>query len=62
MQKQNYIFRFHNTNSVEDTTSFFLKLAIAANAKKLEEEILHTMTSQEKVKFSKKSTFISAPV
>ena len=62
MQNQNYVFRFHNPNSVESTATFFLKIAITANAKKLEEEILHTITSQEKVKSSKKSTFISASV
>ena len=62
MQNQNYVFRFHNSNSVEYTASFFLKTAINANVKKIEEEILHTMASQEKIKSAKKSAFISASV
>ena len=62
MKNQNYIFQFHDPNSVEITASFFLKCAIAANAKNIEEKILHTIASQEQIIPSKKSAVLSASV
>ena len=62
MKKQPYIFRFHNPNSTEITASFFLKTAVTANAKNIEEQILHIAMSNEQIKSSKKSAFLSASV
>ena len=62
MKSKNYTFEFYNPNSPETTASFFLKIAVAANAKSIEEQILHTVAAQQKAKSSKKSAFISASV
>lgn len=62
MQNPNYVFRFHNPNSAESTASFFLRIAVIANAKNIEEKILHTVTAQEKAKTPKKSAVRSAAV
>jgi hypothetical protein len=62
MQNPNYVFQFHNPNSAESTASFFLRIAVNANAKNIEEKILHTVASQEKSKTPHKSTVRSASV
>lgn len=62
MKSKNYTFEFYNPNSSETTASFFLKIAVAANAKSIEEQILHTVAAQQKAKPPKKSAFISASV
>lgn len=61
MKAKNYTFEFYDPNSSEKTASFFLKLAVAANANNIEEQILHT-AAQQKAKAPKKSAFISASV
>ena len=62
MKAKNYTFEFYNPNSPETTASFFLKIAVAANAKNIEEQILHTVATQTKAKSPKKSAFISASI
>lgn len=62
MKVKNYTFEFYNPNSPEATASFFLTLAVAANAKSIEEQILHTVANQPKAKSPKKTAFLSASV
>ena len=62
MKAKNYTFEFYNPNSTETTASFFLKIAVEANAKSIEEQILHTAATQPKAKSPKKTAFLSASV
>ena len=62
MQNPNYVFQFHNPNSAESTASFFLRIAVTANAKNIEEKILHTVASQENANAPHKSAVRSASV
>ena len=62
MQEQNYIFRFHNPNTEEVTAAFFLRTAVEANAQKIEEMIVHIVSSKEPKRSAESKAFLSASI
>ncbi|MBQ9746071.1 MAG: hypothetical protein IJW21_04545 [Clostridia bacterium] len=61
MKEGKFIFRFYNPNSAEETAEIFLTAMVAANTKKIEEEILYNL-EKEKTRRARKSPAISAVI
>ncbi len=47
MKKKDFIFQFHNPNTEETTTIFFLQTVLKANAKYIEKTVSHHVSSKE---------------
>ena len=61
MKKKQLIFKFHNPNTAEETAEVFLAALVAANSKKIEEDIIHNI-EKEKARRQRNISALSARI